>query len=368
MKDYSLFLEIKNQSFYKDEFSKEIKKGFLDAKKDIYKRTRPCEYENRYKEMLLEYLTDKTSLKDKDKKNIYIPKLILSDYFVSSSEELDVALFIRSLMNNRHSTRYIISRLKDWDDWNLKKLAISQIWLSLDEAKKCDASNKYCRLIACLVIFKEYYTPLERIIKDFFSNYGTTEMFTIINEYRTESTSSIDINTETDIDNLYNWLIEKNKNNIDNIVWYNDVIKSQEDRIKNLVSKGYIKRASKIKCWSKMEGKVHIISREATDKLLDYAQINPEKFLTEWVFIINKDTNNFELQNGIKSLFDSADNLKDFIDNAQKEKPSDVLSSMSKLIDQYFINSPLQQNLYPFSNFYPSDADSRIVFDAISKN
>lgn len=345
LKDYRLYLAIKNQSVYEDDFSYNIKREYGMTKGNYGKKIE-AKYENRYSVKLVEYLVFRSDEMESDERNIYIPRIALNDYFVTNYDELQVSYYIRSFINHDNNPDSgIINILDYWKSKdNLFTRAILQIKLSLQEAKRTNASPNYCVFVACLVTFDKYYDALNGIIGNFCNEFGTVEMFQFINSKRREYNYDGNLEAQTSYDKLYKKLVHENYFKPSKKNWYLTLIESQEERLRQLVHAQKMVRARGVLCWINQEdGNIPVLSDGAIEILMHAATENPEMFFTEWAFYKDEPSGSISSNVSISSLFHNVSSLHSFV------KDSSLSSSNPELL-MSFLEFIREWNSYPVKN------------------
>ena len=339
IKDYKLYLDIKNQRIFEDDFSNKIKKEYIATTNGSYGKKVVSKYENRYRDKLLDYLVNTTKEGEYDEKLVFIPRIALNDYFAANYDELYVANFIRSFINHDNKPEYgIVNLLESWKDKdNLFSRAIIQIKISLNEAKLKNASQNFCAFVASLVTFEEYYFKLTNEIVAFCTEYGTDEMFHFINENRSSFDYKGEIEIKNSYDCLYNDLVQINVTKPNRKNWFQTIIDSQEARFIQLVVAEKLRRADDVLCWVDVtDDSIPILSPNAVTALRECATSKPEIFFTKWAFNKIQDEIAISSNWGIKSLFNTASDLREFVrDSSLANSNPSMHQSLSVFIENW---------------------------------
>jgi hypothetical protein len=312
LKDYRLYLDIKNQRIYVDSSSAKIKTDYhpmeiaaIDQNGKNHKS-----WNNQYFNRLKEYLVVQTKNDDTDTDPTidYIQRADLGYYFVSSGEEkrvydiigsylayeeplLPEELYEKDAINNKHL-------LNSWKvKENLYNRVIMQVPIVLEEAEKKNKTHNYGMLVANLILIKKYlnYGPLFYTLKIYCINYGTGEMFKYINKNRIEAYSETEITNELNrLDEFYNKLIESYHKKIygplDSFK-LKILLSNQKERMERLINQNNLIVARQINCVKEVnpaENKL-VLSDDANTLLRKYAQVEPLKYFTELAFYEEND-------------------------------------------------------------------------------
>lgn len=310
LKDYKLYLDIKNQRIYVDAYSGKLKPDYrpIGTVSIDTVVTNPNIWNDKYFKRLKEYL-DVQHLQDDpdiDPTIDYIPRPNLGYYFVSSGEEKKVYDIIGSYLAYEpiHNEELyeealrIRHKFNEWkQDINLYAKVLMQVPIVLREAKKREKTKNYCMLVANLILIREYlnYDPLFNELIDFCRESGNDEMFEYINSHRKEAYSETEITNELNsLDKFYNKLIvtytiiEKSP-----LIpfRFSMIFRNQEERLNHLLKTNNLKVARQINCVENVPSKGNnlVLSNGAIELLRMYAQTEPRKYFTELAFYEEND-------------------------------------------------------------------------------
>lgn len=339
LKDYRLYLAIKDQSIYENDFSNKISNKFVSTIRGDKKKKKVIKYESKYSDKLFGYLVDHREDDVIDEKLVYIPRIRLDGYFATNFNELYVSTFIRSFIDKEcNYNTDVIEQLDYWcNQENLFARSVLQIKLTLEEAKRTNASHNYCAFVASLVYFDRYYYALNDLISSFCNNFGTVQMFEFLNEKRRYDGVGLNFKKNTSYDDLYNRLVVENYFKSSKKNWYSTLIESQEERLKQLVDAQKMVRARAVLCWvDQKDGNVQVLSSGAIQILKKAANENPEMFFREWAFYKIEPFGIMPSNNSISSLFKDSSELYSFVENSSLKSSNPKLQeSLLEFIEKW---------------------------------
>lgn len=267
-KNHKLYSDLKNQSIYKDNYS------------DILNETYITKNRNKYKDILVEYLTP-----SKDSK--YIPRISLRDYFAASSNQMDVTSFLGSFLNEeRPQNSEIENKLKEWKGNDiLYSWALGQIPLVIKTAEDQGKSDRIEALVVNIITNRFYKdNSLIDITTTFLAKHATMTTFQSIDDARTIYNQGLINSKFNHFDFFFNCLLMKMVDLKIQNNFFDVVLLSQESRLGTMLMWEKFNIANDIICINGTEENHYTISPKVLILLTEFAAEHPYIFFTELAF------------------------------------------------------------------------------------